>query len=780
VLLLIAFPLSGAEPATLVPTAEPAKINLSDRVKPRPDFPGMLRASDVCMRSLRPRPINQTDPHDTLQAIRDFHVTRLEWTYGLTADFIARVEALGCTASGACANGNLIGISRQGTEWYKDYSALDLDGNAVEAPWMRAWPGHALWHCVNNPAARAGYLNYVKDQVDQGVKDLQRDDPTMNYHATRWGACFCEHCMRGFQAYLKQHASAEVLRRFEIQDPATFDYARYLRDRNAPVGDAFAKYPEDDLKRLFIAFQEQSTIEFHRWWRQELNTYAGRHVPVSSNNGAWDFGSIHGLFDWYIGELSFSRAQPETLHDIARQVEQLGKGQTVTMPLRNEAEETRQWIDTTRRTIATVYALGMHIEAPWDTYRPVRDAVHPPRYFGRPEDYSDLFALVRAQADLLDGYVTAAAGGGMVDDDRWAAQSAPVTVGSASTRAFAFTRVMPGRPDAPIVVHLVDWSGEPKPFTISLNPDVLFAGRPYRITLITPKPYDRAAHQAAFDSRDYSSLVDETPVASGPVTTCQIPVLRPWGLLVLRPLADQADLWPPRFFWLDHQGEPAIGLVSPDRDATVRFTTDGSEPDQDSPPYREPILAGSSGEIRARSYRGDQASTVSILRHLPAEARYAKSLLKNGDFSEGIANWQAVVSQEIGRDALEFSVEKIEKLDGRFGARLNIKAGDGVPYHLRLVQPVQVPAQADLYVTATLLADRPARVRFGIQERRAPYRVIHVGILEVGPEPRRVRLSMTNPHPDLEAQLQLDLGSCPPDTTVWLSHVTIRELGDTK
>ena len=89
-------------------------LNLSDRVKPRGAYPGMLRASDVCMRSLRPRPINASDPHDTLQAICDFHVTRLEWTYGLTAEFIAKVEALGCTASGACANANLIGIPAPG------------------------------------------------------------------------------------------------------------------------------------------------------------------------------------------------------------------------------------------------------------------------------------------------------------------------------------------------------------------------------------------------------------------------------------------------------------------------------------------------------------------------------------------------------------------------------------------------------------------------------------------------------------------------------------------
>ena len=111
---------------------------------------------------------------------------------------------------------------------------------------------------------------------------------------------------------------------------------------------------------------------------------------------------------------------------------------------------------------------------------------------------------------------------------------------------------------------------------------------------------------------------------------------------------------------------------------------------------------------------------------------------------------------------------------------ITVKASDGIPYHLRLVQPLQVPGQADLYVTATLFADRSTRVRFGIQDQSAPFRVVHVGALQIGTSPRRLRLHMTNPHPDLRAQVQLDLGYCVPGTTVWLSNVTVRGLRATK
>jgi hypothetical protein len=340
---------------------------------------------------------------------------------------------------------------------------------------------------------------------------------------------------------------------------------------------------------------------------------------------------------------------------------------------------------------------------------------------------------------------------------------------------------LPAQPDAPIVVHLVDWSEDPQPFTVSLNPQTLFAGRPLSVSLITPEPYERQAHEAAFESGDYSVCSKEVPLATGHVTTCQLPPLRPWGLLVLRPLPNQAGLWPPRFASVDHQGVPAICVLSPDRDATLRYTTNGSEPTQDSPVYREPISVESCKEIRARSYREGAASSVSALPHLPAIDLGATSLIVNGDFSQGIEGWRRVVSKEIGiPDALEFAVERVESRGDPFAARLSIKASDGVPYHLRLVQPVLVANQANLYVTATLSANRPTRVRFGIQERSAPYRVVHLGILQIGTEPRRFRLSMSNPHPDLSAQVQLDLGSCAPDTTVWLSDVTVRELGTRK
>ena len=596
------------------------RSRLCDRVKPAPTYPGALRASEVCIRSLVPRQAGATNPYDTLRAVREFHATRLEWTYSLTAEFVAKAKAMGVSVSGAAANGNLDGIKREGPEWYKAYSALDLDGNAVEAPWMRPWPGHALWHCINNPAAREGYLAYVKSLVDLGVRDIQRDDPSMNANATNWGGCFCQYCVAGFRAYLKEHADPQQLAAAGVADLDTLDYAAYLRARHAPVGDAFARYPTDYLKRLFIDYQEQSTIAFHQWWRQELNSYAGRYVPVSSNNGMSDFGPIHRIFDFWVGELGWSQAQPDTLWEAARRARELGKAQTTTMPLRSETAETPEWIARTRQTIATNYALGMHIEAPWDTYLPIVVEA-PARYFGKPGDYADLFALVRACSGLLDGYEEAAVTGGLLEDERWPASAAPVTIFGSGGRVCAFTRSLPGRPQAPVIVHLVDWSARPEPCSVSLDPDLLFAGRPLRLSLITPLPYDEAAHARASDTGDFGPLVRESVLAEGKVTTVEVPPLSPWGLLVIRPLPEAAGVWAPRFA-SPPPGDPlALVLTSPDPGATIRYTTDGTAPTATSPPYRTPLPLAGLRTVAARAYRGALASPVSLLAHPPAPGR---------------------------------------------------------------------------------------------------------------------------------------------------------------
>jgi hypothetical protein len=499
---------------------------------PSPAYPGVINKSEVVMRSLIPRPSGPGDPHDTLEAIRRFHVTRLEWVYGLTPDFVRKAKALGVSVSGATSCNTALGITNS-PESAQQFGILDLNLHSITAPWMRKWNPSGLWLCINNPTVRERSLAQIEQQYDLGLRDLQRDYPEDNHAALGWGGCFCPHCMAGFRDYLRTNCPPAELRALGVDNVEAFDYRQYLLDHHAPVGDPFRTYDGGRLKELFRAFQLQATLAFHAWWRAELNRHAGHYVPVSCNNNSLTFTGTFAPFDFWIGELFVRNNKPEFFFQLEQTVTRLGKGQTLTMPEARDFTPTPAWIRQIRQAIAASYATGLHIEAPWDAYIPWQQSS---RFYGEPKDFSDLFAMVRASADVLDGYESVAAAGMHLQDARWNASNLPVSVLPAAAPVSAFVRAKPGHPDAPVVIHLINWSDSPEPCRLALRAEMMFAGRPFQAVLLSPVPYQQAAHEAAFASKDYAKLVQRTVLGAGEVYSLAIPALYPWGIVVLEPL----------------------------------------------------------------------------------------------------------------------------------------------------------------------------------------------------------------------------------------------------
>jgi hypothetical protein len=511
---------------------QPAVKRVHEMAEPPVTGRGIPRASTVSMRSLRPRPLNARDPHDTLAAIRGFHVSRLEWTYGDNVAFVGKVHDLGVEYGGAVAAGSYVGTAPP-VEW----NVVGIDGQRLVAPWMRQWPRPNPWGCANNPEFRAGHLRAALAAVAAGADLLQRDEPAQNLLATSWGGCFCRHCIAGFRTWLASNADPQLLTNLGIDDPSAFDYAAHLRATGAPGGDAFGRWPGDPLKRLFVEFQTASTVEFHAWWRQELDRAAGRPVPVWCNNSVRHWRPIELGFDSCIGELQAKHATPAHLHAVMREARRAGRIQATTMPLlpaKTTAEhETPEWIALTRRTIATVYALGGLIEMPWDTYLPVSDAQ---RYFGEPRHYADLTAFVRGIAPQLDGHTEAYATGAGVGNEHaaTAAHLPPLDLGTTAADVLAVVRVPLDRPAAPAVVHLVDWRDEPRPFRLMLRPAAFGPADVTPARLLRPvDAYDAAAHDLAFSNRDYGPLVREEPLPVATDGSVDVPALAPWGVIVV-------------------------------------------------------------------------------------------------------------------------------------------------------------------------------------------------------------------------------------------------------
>jgi hypothetical protein len=416
---------------------------------------GAPKPSDVIMRSLRLHPRNAKDPHDTWQALEDFHVTRLAWAYISDKAFIQRVTDSGRVFGGAASAPSYI-HPPDDADWFEKVVIVNLNGEPIIAPWKRAW-NRTLWGCINNPELERGYVDYLKRYVDAGAQVMQRDEPGGNLNATRWGGCFCDHCMAKFRKFLAEHTTAEQREKLGIADLATFDYRQHLKEAGAPVGDAFGRWKKGgELKRLFVQFQTEATLAFHRRTRAAIDAYAGRHVPFSCNNGVRRLSAIERMFDWWFGELSYGHATAVRIHDAMRTAAQHGRVQVVTMPKKGNRKNLDEWQRRTRQSIAMATACGGVCMVPWDVYMPS----NAPRYFGTPEQYADLFGFTRGIAPYLDDYAYAGAVGKGIRCELYG-EAPPVGVPTGG-RQFAVIRARRGKPAAPVVVHLVDWSPEPK------------------------------------------------------------------------------------------------------------------------------------------------------------------------------------------------------------------------------------------------------------------------------------------------------------------------------
>ena len=496
--------------------------------KPRTLPEGAPRASDVLMRSLRLRPANAKDPHDTWKALNDFHVSRLEWAYISDKAFISKVVASGRRFGGAASAPSY--LPPAGVEdWYGKVVIVDASGTPIIAPWKRAWT-RTLWGCINNPVLEEGYLAYLKRYLDAGAQHMQRDEPEANALATRWGGCFCPHCMRGFREFLRRKTTPEQREKLGIGEIEAFDYREHVRKQGAPVGDAFGRWKSGgELKKLFIQFQTEATLAFHQRTRKALDEHAGRRVAMSCNNGCRTWGDVQMLFDWAFGELSYGHATAVQIHNAMQEATRRGRLQVVTMPKKGDTKDPEEWEHRTRCTLAMATACGGHCMVPWDVYMP-KDA---PRYFGTPKQYADLFGFIRGNARHLDGYEYAGAFGKGIQDTLYGKEP-PLTLRAPDT-VFAILRARPSQPNQPVAIHLVDWARGPKPFALTLAPERFLPQRAVEYRLLVPPPYEAKAHQEAERLKSYGPLVRSIALKPAADGALPIPALRPWGILVVEP-----------------------------------------------------------------------------------------------------------------------------------------------------------------------------------------------------------------------------------------------------
>ncbi len=448
--------------------------------------PGAPQYSDVCFSSRWKRPCGNKDPHDTLRDAAVFHATRLDWVYSIDPAWIRECRKHGYKFGGTL---NTILPDAPGEHARDKGRVLDKAGQPITAPWMRKWKVKPWWGCVNSPEYRKSYLAHAKLLIDAGVDTIHMDDPGLNFRAADWGGCYCPHC----------------------------------QEKAKELG-----MPLEQGKQQQKAFQKVSVKEFFSHMRKEIDRHAGRHVPFSSNNWDGRSGFPYDLFEYGIAELPERSGKPDHLFKVFNDATSQGRAQvftfgSVSVPL-------------TRRLIALAYACGGHILVPYDVYH----GEHP-RIFGKPKEYADLYGFVRANADFLDAYENAAVAGGEVTEERYG-KALPMSIDAKDV--FAVARAHPGEPDAPVVVHVVDWRDDSKPCVLELRTACFFGHKSISANLLIPPAYDKAIHAKAEESDDFSLLSRKQDVqieVKGDYTRVSVPSLGPWGMVILTPKATVAE-----------------------------------------------------------------------------------------------------------------------------------------------------------------------------------------------------------------------------------------------
>lgn len=758
------FAISALVVSLLFWAATGSTATLWDSVQVIPKPPGAPRYGDVIMRTLRLRTASTTDERDTFQAMDAFHVTRLEWSYLTDEDAVRRIRESGRMFGGAIS-APTYQPSPGERDWFDRVVIKDRTGAPIIAPWKRNW-SRTLWGCMNNPELERGHVEAAMRYIDLGATVLQRDEPRGNVNAATWGGCFCSLCIDGFREYLERHVPVDQRRGLGLPpNLKEFDYGKHLAQMDAPVGDAFRRWDGGRLKELFEAFQMESTLAFHRRVRQELDSRAGRRVPISCNNGAHRWTEVEKRFDWAFGELSFSRAQPIPLFETFEHAARAKRLQVVTMPKSLNPADLANPRHRIRPTIATAYALGGWCMVPWDVYMPGDT----PRYFGRAEDYADMFGFVRGVAERLDGHELAAVGGVFSYPSR--SSSGPVVLPTGREIA-ATVRVKPNAPGSPAVIHLIDWSNDPQPFELAFRAEHIDPKRPLRARLLRPAPYQAGNQARAQETGDYSSLVETIPLEAGYRSQWKIPALDPWGIVVVEPDAATDGIWQPV---IEIQGAqltptPEARLTCATPGAVIRYTLDGSEPTVASPRYHSAVGLKAPVTIRARAFLNGRSSLMTT--RVLGRTEFSPPLAKNGDFDAGFDHW---LRRSSGKAQMKAEIASAPKLDGGPAARIEILKSDGTPYHLRLLQEFRARKGRSYTLRFTAWADKATQVRVGLQGVRSPHTVVGMRTLELDTEPRTYLVPGHHGKEHMRAYIQFDCGTAEEGRTIWIDRVALYE-----
>jgi hypothetical protein len=492
-----------------------------------------IQLGEILMRSLRPWPRDANDQRDTIQAAKAFAVDRIVWIYENDAAFNNKVRSAGVDIGTTMINNATGLVANAGERWkslsrddklqfIERFSSRNIEGEQVLMSHIRRhggeyWISHWMTD-QTNPQWLEYYTDYVASLYAAGISTLHRDGPHQNSLSIRAGGNFTDAAVLYFRNYLKQELSEDELQQLGVVDIDNFNVREHFLELGAPTDGELFSWTGSRLMPHFIRAMAIADNEFLVNLRKAVEKKTGISIPWSSN----ELGPIkeyEDAFDFRIGEFPSHFNQPQTLFTMGNYATAAGKRQAwISMVDRNFAERADFTADL-RRHIATAYAIGTIPLVPWCVYM----GAGLPRYYGKEENYADLFHFVADNSHHFNEYeqLVSVSGIDMLSRIYSWLPNRELTYDKSLPEArvwlnhdntFAFARRASS--EHKVVIHLVDWNSEPAGLEVTFNPMALVGTDTADVRLIRPN----------------SGPVDFPEYAGESIT---IGALDPWGILVV-------------------------------------------------------------------------------------------------------------------------------------------------------------------------------------------------------------------------------------------------------
>lgn len=510
---------------------------LSDVAKTFAIPKGAPNYSDVCLTSRGRRTLDHPKYKlRTEDAIEQFHPTRLDWTVVTDQKYVDEVIVpYGMKFSGVLNSKLPDNVGEYTVN--ANGRCLRSNGTKIEWPWLDTPSNYDQFvGSVNHPDYRQIYLDHASVFYNgAGVNNLvaiQMDEPGFSIRLARnYGGC----------------------------------YGGYDKLKAGELGYNINDYNQN------IQFQKASLALFYEEMHNTFKAESGiQDLGFSYNNEGYDFSENRSTqsFDFAMGELNTEITNAKDIFLAGRTAKSYGKIQ-VFSPTRlvktgpnnyttNSGLYTYQTNnaqrDLNRKAIATAYASGSVHFVPWDTW-----FYDQTRHYGEPDEYADLFAMIRATPQYFDGYEDAAlyAPNGSLSETRYNG-SLPVKLTASNNNVWAFTRAKPNDADAPVVVHLVNWGTNSSNATVEILHKHINSTGNFTATLVTPKAYNATAHEQArqqasnllnglrgsYQASAYQNLINVQQIPINAVSENKMALnlsnLKTWSILIVEPVTEEA------------------------------------------------------------------------------------------------------------------------------------------------------------------------------------------------------------------------------------------------